>query len=67
MPIEITRKFIKNKAEEFGAKDTGNEFNQPYKERNNTGSEALKDNGAYFGFIHPEEEKSGPFHDFSSI
>ena len=65
MPIEITRKFIKNKAEEFGAKDTGNEFNQPYKERNNTGSEALKDNGAYFGFIHPEEEKSGPFHDFS--
>ena len=32
---------------------------------NNTGQEALKDNGAYFGFIHAEEEASGPFHDFS--
>ena len=44
---------------------TDNEFNKPYVERNNTGQEALKDNGAYFGFIHPEEEASGPFHDFS--
>ncbi|GAB6070447.1 hypothetical protein JCM30760_15440 [Thiomicrorhabdus hydrogeniphila] len=64
MGIETIRQFIKDKAEEFGAK-TGNEFNKPYVERNNTGQEALKDNGAYFGFIHPEEEASGPFHDFS--
>jgi hypothetical protein len=62
--IENIRNFIKVKAEEFGAK-TDNEFNRPYVERNNTGQEALKDNGAYFGFIHPEEEASGPFHDFS--
>ena len=64
MNIENIRQFIKEKAEQFGAK-TENEFNKPYVERNNTGQEALKDNGAYFGFIHPEEEASGPFHDFS--
>jgi hypothetical protein len=64
MSIENIREFIKEKAEQFGAK-TDNEFNKPYVERNNTGQEALKDNGAYFGFIHPEEEASGPFHDFS--
>lgn len=64
MSIENIRQFIKEKAEQFGAK-TENEFNKPYVERNNTGQEALKDNGAYFGFIHPEEEASGPYHDFS--
>jgi 5-methylcytosine-specific restriction protein B len=64
MSIENIRRFIKEKAEQFGAK-IDNEFNKPYVERNNTGQEALKDNGAYFGFIHPEEDVSGPFHDFS--
>lgn len=64
MSIENIRQFIKEKSEHFGAK-TENEFNKPYVERNNTGQEALKDNGAYFGIIHPEEETSGPFHDFS--
>lgn len=64
MSIENIRQFIREKAEQFGAK-TDNEFNKPYIERNNTGQDALKDNGAYFGFIHPEEESSGPFHDFS--
>lgn len=64
MSIENIRQFIKEKAEKFGAK-TDNEFNRSYVERNNTGQEALRDSGAYFGFIHPEEEASGPFHDFS--
>ena len=64
MTIENVWQFIREKAEQFGAK-VQNEFNKPYIERNNTGPEALKDNGAYFGFIHPEEEASGPFHDFS--
>lgn len=64
MIIDNTRQFIKDKAEQFGAK-TDNEFNKPYIERNNTKQEALKDNGAYFGFIHPDEDTSGPFHDFS--
>jgi 5-methylcytosine-specific restriction protein B len=64
MRIERVRQFIKEKAQQFGAK-TDNPFNVPFIERNNTGQDALKDNGAYFGFIHPEEEASGPFHDFS--
>ena len=64
MSIENIRNFIKEKAEQFGAKQ-GQEFNKPYVERNNTGPESLKDNGAYFGFISPDEEGSGPFHDFS--
>lgn len=64
MIIDNIRQFIKEKAEKFGAK-ADNEFNKPYIERNNTKQEALKDNGAFFGFIHPEEDTSGPFHDFS--
>lgn len=64
MIIDNTRQFIKDKAEQFGAK-ADNEFNKPYIERNNTKQEALKDNGAYFGFIHPDEDTSGAFHDFS--
>lgn len=64
MIIDNIRQFIKKKAELFGAK-AENEFNKPYIERNNTKQEALKDNGAYFGFIHPDEDASGPFHDFS--
>jgi len=65
MTIENLRNFIREQATMFGAK-ADIESNKPYVERNNTGPEALKNNGAYFGFIHPEEEASGPFHDFSS-
>lgn len=64
--IENIRQFIKEKAQQFGAK-TDNEFYKSYVERNNTGPEALNDNGAFFGFIHPEEEHSGPYHDFSFV
>lgn len=64
MMIENIRDFIKEKAEEFGARND-NEFNKAYVERNNTSQESLRDNGAYFGLIHPEEELSGPYHDFS--
>ncbi len=62
--IERVIAFAKEKAEEFGAKPN-QEFNKPYVFRNNTGADALPDNGAYFGFIHPDEEQSGPYHDFS--
>lgn len=64
MSIENIRQFIKEKAEQFGAKKDI-EFNKPYVERNNTKAEALNDNGAFFGFVHPEEESTGAFHDFS--
>ncbi len=62
--IKNTLEFIRQKAEEFGAKND-KEFNKSYIERNNTGIDSLKDKGAFFGFIHPEEESGGPFHDFS--
>ncbi len=55
MNIENIINFIEQKAVEFGAK-IDNEYNKSYILRNNTGVDALKDNGAYFGFIHPEEE-----------
>ena len=64
MSIEITRQFIKNEAIRFGANiDTA--YNKSFIERNNTGKEALQDDGAYFGFISADEELSGAFHDFS--
>lgn len=49
MSIENIRQFIKEKAEQFGA-EPDSEFNKSYVERTNTGQEALKDNGSYFGF-----------------
>lgn len=62
--IESARVFIKELAEKFGAKTEG-DTSKSYIERNNTGPNALDDDGAYFGFIHPDEETKGPFHDFS--
>jgi len=62
--IKNIREFIREKAKDFGASnDKG--FNKSYIERNNTKSDAFKNDGAYFGFIHPEEELTGTFHDFS--
>jgi hypothetical protein len=63
--IDSIRQFLKTEAEKFGAK-TGND-NKSFIERHNIQSEALKDNGAYFGFIRPEEDPSGPYHDFSLV
>jgi hypothetical protein len=62
--IENTLDFIQDCAIKFGAKPE-NDYNKPYILRRNIGEGALKDDGAFFGFIHPEEESSGPFHDFS--
>ena len=64
MSIEITRQFIKNEAIRFGA-NIDIAYNKSFIERNNTGKEALQDDGAYFGFISADEELSGAFHDFS--
>ncbi len=57
--IETIRRFVKDEAGKFGATEGS------YIERNNTKADALNDNGAYFGFIHPSEPISGPYHDFS--
>lgn len=62
--IEDVITLIKEWAIEFGANNE-NEFSKSYVFRKNTGTEALRDNGAFFGFLHPDEEERGVFHDFS--
>ena len=64
--IKRIREFITNKAKDFGA-NVDSDSNKSYIERNNTKDDALKDNGAFFGFIHSEEETKGPYHDFSLV
>lgn len=63
--IEQTREYIKRLASNFGA--TNDSTSKSYIERNNTKEAALHDEGAYFGLISPEEEASGPYHDFSFV
>jgi hypothetical protein len=58
-------KFVKDKAVEFGAITEGDRASYVF--RNNTGAEALKDDGAFFGFIQPTEEPAGVYHDFSLV
>lgn len=57
---------IEEWAAEFGANNE-NEFSKSYILRENINSDVLKDNGAYFGFIHPDEERSGAYHDYSFV
>lgn len=57
---------IKEWATEFGATNE-NEFSKSYGFRENIKSDALKDNGAFFGLIHPEEEQSGAYYDYSFV
>ncbi len=59
--INVLKDFIQNEAVSFGAKD------DDYVSRNNTGDEALKKGGAFFGFINKGEESSGPYNDFSFV
>jgi 5-methylcytosine-specific restriction enzyme B len=47
------------------AQKNDSEYGKSYILRNNTKPDALKDNGAFFALISPDEENSGPFHDFS--
>lgn len=62
MSIENIRQFIRDKAQEFGGI-----VEIDFIERNNTKDEAFEKGGAYFGIISPEEDHSGPYHDFSVV
>lgn len=64
--IETVINVLKKKAEDFGAKNK-DEYSKDYVLRQNIKKDAFNNNGAYFGFIHPEEETSGPYHDFSFV
>jgi 5-methylcytosine-specific restriction protein B len=60
--IDTISKFVKEKAEEFGGA-----VELDFIERNNTKDDAFEKGLAYFGIISPEEEHSGPYHDFSIV
>jgi len=64
--IEKIIEYLEKKAQEFGAKNI-DENTKDYVLRKNINSDAFKNGGAYFGFIHPSEEPSGPYHDFSLV
>lgn len=59
--IEMMIAFVKQRAADFGATDP----TKSYVFRTNVGNDALDDGGGYFGFILPDEEAAGPYHDFS--
>jgi 5-methylcytosine-specific restriction protein B len=63
--IERTIELVKELAENFGAKNK--DIPNAYTFRNNTKEDALNQGGAFFGLISPEEETSGPYHDFSLV
>ena len=58
--------YSKQQVMNFGARSEGADRKE-YVFRNNTASDALESGGAYFGFIAPDEELSGPYHDFSLV
>jgi len=64
--IDQTIQFINELASNYGAK-SDDEYLKSYVFRNNTKEDAFKKGGAYFGFISPEEEATGPYHDFSLV
>jgi MoxR-like ATPase len=62
--IEELIEYCLKRIGEFGAKD---DDQKDFILRNNTSPQARKEGGAFFGFIHPDEETSGPFHDFCVV
>lgn len=64
MAIQDLIEFTKERIKDFGGKE-----DEPsnFIFRNNTKANALEEGGAYFGFIRPEEENTGSFHDFCIV
>jgi 5-methylcytosine-specific restriction enzyme B len=63
MPVTEIVEFVKHKAQEFGAKPP--DHSRPsYRFRENL-TPPFDANQAYFGFVQPDEEPSGAYHDFS--
>ena len=63
--IEIQK--VKNIADSFGAKEKSGNIEGDYIFRNNTSTTALNEGGAFFGFISPDEEITGPYSDLSLV
>ena len=63
MTIESTIEFVTQEFEKFVNRDAS----KYYVKRNNTSANAFSEGGAYFGFIRPEEDSRGQYHDFSIV
>ena len=63
MKIDAAIEFVTQEMDKFVNRDAS----KYYVRRNNTKSNAFEEGGAYFGFIRPEEDPSGPYHDFSIV
>lgn len=64
MSIDSTIEFVKEEITKFGVKGDESKF---YVFRNNTKKDAFNEDKAYFGFIHPEEDPTGAYHDFCVV
>jgi 5-methylcytosine-specific restriction enzyme B len=63
--IESTYNFIREQAANFGAKISNS--TKDFVERNNTNDLSFAEGIAYFGFIEPDEDITGPYHDLSYV
>jgi thymidylate kinase len=64
MIIENTIEFVKEEIKKYGVRDDVKKY---YVFRNNTKPQAFEEGSAYFGFIHPDEETTGAYHDFCIV
>lgn len=66
MTTEELKERVNKKAEEFGLKEVkGNTSNAVV--RSNITAESFDKGGAYFGYIRPEEDLTGSYHDVSFV
>ena len=66
MSVEELEKRVNEKAKEFGLK-VGERNNSNAVVRSNIQEPSLKEGGAYFGYIRPEEAPSGIYYDVSFV
>lgn len=64
MSIDGVIDFVKNEIEKYGVRDDTFKY---YVFRNNTKPIAFEEEKAFFGFIHPDEEQTGAYHDFCIV
>ena len=64
MSIEAVIDFAQNEIEKYGVRGDASKY---YVFRNNTKPQAFEDGSAFFGFIHPDEEQTGAYHDFCIV
>jgi len=64
MTINNVIEFAKEEITKYGVREDASSY---YVFRNNTSAAAFDEGKAYFGFIYPEEEPTGAYHDFCIV